>query len=143
MSESPPSPDRSPPSLPTVLAAHDRLVEVGIGNRTDVAAALAESGASVTAVDVVERTVPAGVEFVRDDVTEPNLEVYAESEAIYALRLPPDIQHPVAAIADAVSVPLYFTTLGTDPPVIPSEIRPIESGTLYVYQPGTAPGRSG
>ncbi|MFB6086860.1 MAG: UPF0146 family protein [Halodesulfurarchaeum sp.] len=133
---------RSPPPLPDVLAAHDRLVEVGIGNRTDVAAALADRGVAVTAVDVIERSVPAGVEFVRDDVTEPTLDVYDASEAIYSLRLPPDLQPPVAAIADAISVPLYFTTLGTDPPVVPTAVRTIEAGALHGYEPGPAPGRS-
>jgi hypothetical protein len=133
---------RSPPPLLAILAAHDRLVEVGIGNRPDVAGALAARGVSVTAVDVRDRSVPAGVAFVKDDVTDPDLDVYDACEAIYALRLPPDLQHPVAAIADAVSVPLYFTTLGTDPPVIPTAVRTIEEGTLYVFEPGTAPGRS-
>lgn len=134
--------DRSPPRLRDVLAGFERLLEVGIGRRTDLAAALSEAGVTVTAVDVTERDVPDGVAFVRDDVTDPDHSVYADADAIYALRLPPDIQEPVAAIADQEDVPLFFTTLGTDPPVVPTDVRTIEEGSLYVYEPGRAPGRS-
>lgn len=132
----------SPPQLFDVLAEFDRLLEVGIGQRTAVAAALSEAGVTVTALDVTERDVPDGVAFVQDDVTDPEWSAYADADAIYALRLPPDIQEPVAEIADRGHVPLFFTTLGTDPPVIPTEVRTIQEGSLYVYEPGRAPGRS-
>lgn len=132
----------SPPPLFDVLAEFDRLLEVGIGQRTAVAAALSEAGVGVTAVDVADRDVPDGVAFVQDDVTDPDRSVYADADAIYALRLPLDIQEPVAGIADRIDVPLFFTTLGTDPAVVPTEKLPIEQGTLHVYTPGKAPGRA-
>ena len=43
------------------LASVDSVVEVGVGNRPDVAAALAERGVDVTATDIYERRVPDGV----------------------------------------------------------------------------------
>jgi uncharacterized UPF0146 family protein len=125
----------SSPQLTAVLGAFDRVVEVGIGRRTDVARQLARRGVQVTATDVVERSVPAGVEFVRDDLTQPTRAVYASADAIYALRLPPELQRPAAALAASVGVPLFFTTLGGDPTVIEATQRSTAAGPLFVRRP--------
>lgn len=122
----------SPEPLLELLARYDRLVEVGIGHNTDLAAALAARGVAVIATDVVPREVPKGVEFVRDDVTDPDRAIYEDAEAIYAQRLPPELQRPTWELARSVGVPLYFTTLGGDPAVVPAETRTIPSGTVFV-----------
>lgn len=129
----------SPPELTTVLEGFDRVVEVGIGHRTDLAATLRDRGVQVTATDVTECAVPPGVEFVQDDVTQPSRAVYAAAEAIYALRLPPELQRPAAELAATVDVPLFFTTLGGDPTVIEATRRTVQSGTLFVRRPGNGP----
>jgi len=58
------------------LAGHDRLVEVGVGDRPAVARALAERGSRVVAVDVDpgERTLAAARE-TRDDTVAGSLRV--------------------------------------------------------------------
>lgn len=113
------------------LAAFDRVVEVGIGRRTDVAARLAERGVAVTATDVVARPVPPGVTFVRDDATDPDPGVYADADAVYALACPPDLQGPVADLARRVDAAFRFTTLGTDPAVVPARPETVPGGTLF------------
>jgi len=40
------------------LARFDRVVEVGVGRRPDVASALADRGVRVTATDITPREVP-------------------------------------------------------------------------------------
>ena len=132
----------SPPTLLDVLAPYESLLEVGIGHRTELAAALSEAGHTVTAIDISEQAVPDGVRFLLEDVTEPNPDRYAEVDVIYALRLPPDLQVPVAEVAETLSVPLYFTTLGTDPPVVPADPRTIQAGTVYVYSARDIPDAS-
>lgn len=129
----------SPPELATVLGAFDRVVEIGIGRRFEVAQTLARGGVQVTATDVVERSVPPSVAFVTDDVTQPTRAVYADADAIYALRLPPELQRPAAELAASVEIPLLFTTLGADPTVIEATRRPIRAGTLFVRRPGDGP----
>lgn len=114
------------------LERYDRVVEVGIGRRIDLAAALADRGVSVTAVDVHDRDVPDGVTFVRDDIFDPDLSAYADAGAIYALNLPPELHRPTLAIARAVDAAFAFTTLGTEQPLVPVERRPIPGDTLYV-----------
>ena len=71
-------------TLAGILSRYDSVVEVGVGNRPDVAERLMEAGVSVTVTDVVPRDVPAGVAFVRDDVTDPDLRVYEDVGALYA-----------------------------------------------------------
>ena len=121
-----------PPSIAAILADYGRVVEVGIGERTAVARTLAERGVEVVATDVVERETPADVEFVNDDVTAPDTTPYGGADAIYALRLPPDLQRDVWRTARAVDADLLFTTLGGDPALVPSEPRTVTEGTLFV-----------
>lgn len=123
---------RNSNTLLDALSAYDRVVEIGIGRRTDAAAALAEDGVSVTATDVHERAVPDDVRFVRDDVVDPDPAVYAEADAIYALNLPPELHRPALEAARTADADLLFTTLGGDQPAVPVERRTIETGTLYV-----------
>ncbi|WP_251329376.1 UPF0146 family protein [Haloplanus pelagicus] len=125
------------------LAAYDRLVEVGIGRRPAVAAALTDAGCTVTAVDVVEVPVPDGVTFVRDDVV-----ARAESlgdgghpgppyraDAVYALNLPAELQCPARDVARAAGADFRFTTLGFEEPTVPVERESVGRETLYLARP--------
>ena len=119
-------------SLRDHLAGYERVVEIGIGRRTDLARALADRGVSVTATDVHDRAVPDGVTFVRDDVVDPDPSVYADADAIYARNLPPELHRPALEAARDADADFLFTTLGGDQPAVPVERKPIETGTLYV-----------
>ncbi|TMT77644.1 hypothetical protein E2L06_14905 [Haloterrigena sp. H1] len=114
------------------LTAYQRVVEVGIGHRTDLARALAERGVSVTATDIYDRDVPDDVTFVRDDIVDPEPSVYADVDAIYARNLPPELHRPALAVARDADADFLFTTLGGDQPAVPVERKTVESGTLYV-----------
>lgn len=118
-------------ALVEALADHERLLEVGIGRRTDVAAGLTERGRSVTAMDVTPRDVPDGVEFVQDDVTDPDLEYYGAIDAVYALNLPPELHRPTADLAEQLDAACHFTTLGGEPPTVPVDTTQLPGETLY------------
>ena len=113
------------------LSRFDALVEVGVGNRTDVAAALVEAGCAVRATDVVEREVPSIVDFFLDDVTDPDPSVYEETDAIYALNLPPELHRPALDVAEAHDAAFAFTTLGGDVPDVPAEPETLPGETLF------------
>jgi hypothetical protein len=120
------------------LSRYDALVEVGVGRRPDVAAALADAGADVTATDVHERSVPDGVRFVRDDVVERSRRdepgpLY-DVDAVYALNLPPELHRPVSDVADAGDAAFCFTTLGGDQPAVPVRRMTLPGETLYVWR---------
>jgi len=119
-------------SLLEYLAGYERVVEVGIGRRTETARALADRGVSVTATDVHERAVPDGVTFVRDDVVDPDPAVYAGADAVYARNLPPELHRPALEAARNADADFLFTTLGGDQPAVPVERKPIAEGTVYL-----------
>ncbi|WP_254521422.1 UPF0146 family protein [Natrinema caseinilyticum] len=119
-------------SMVGYLADYERVIEIGIGRRTDLARALAERGVSVTATDVYDRDVPVEVQFVRDDVVDPDSSIYADADAVYARNLPPELHRPALAVARDADADLLFTTLGGDQPTIPVERKPIRTGTLYI-----------
>nr|WP_254269702.1 UPF0146 family protein [Halorussus aquaticus] len=114
------------------LSDFERLVEVGVGERTDVAAALAETGRSVTATDVHPREVPVGVEFARDDVLDPDPAVYRDADAVYALNLPPELHRPALDAARRHDAAFLFTTLGGDQPAVPVERETVPGETIFV-----------
>jgi uncharacterized UPF0146 family protein len=122
------------------LAGYDSVVEVGIGHRPEVAAALADAGADVTATDVFDAPVPEGVRFVRDDVvdraagldgSDPPGDPY-RVDAVYALNLPAELQTPVRDVARAAGADCLFTTLGFEEPTVPVDRESVGRETLYV-----------
>ncbi len=114
------------------LARYERAVEIGIGRRTDPARALAERGVSVTATDIDDRDVPEGVQFVRDDIVDPDPAVYTGADVVYARNLPPELHRPALEVARNVDAEFCFTTLGGDQPAVPVERKTIAAGTLYI-----------
>lgn len=99
-----------------------RLLEVGIGERSGVAAGLAAVGADLRATDVRERSVPDGVRFRLEDVTTvEELDEFHDVDVVYALNCPPELHRPLRELAERVGAACYFTTLGTDQPAIPVE----------------------
>lgn len=124
------------------LKGYDRLVEVGVGKRTDVGESLAESGCEVTATDVVERTVSEGVGFVIDDVTDPESSVYADADCVYGLNLPPELHRPAWDVARNSDAAFLFTTLGGDPPQIPVDRETLPDGETLFRASGRGPDSS-
>jgi uncharacterized UPF0146 family protein len=117
------------------LARYATLVEVGVGRRPDVAAALADRGRAVTATDVRGRDVPACVRFVRDDVTDPDRSVYRGADAVYARNCPPELQRPLADVARAVDAHCLVSTLGADPVVVAATPEQLPERTLHRVHP--------
>ena len=116
------------------LAEYTAVVEIGVGRRPDLAAALAADGTAVTATDVEPRETPPDVTFVRDDVTDPTVSIYADAEALVARNLPPELQRPAADLADRVDADFLFTTLGGDPATVPVRRETLPGETLFVYR---------
>jgi len=144
------------------LAEHDRLVEVGVGDRLAVARALAERGCRVVAVDVDpgDRSRAAAQE-VRDEAVDGSIRVrrgdvlaladqvsgsetapLADADgrvaidAVYACNLPAELQRPTVALADRLDATCVFTTLGFEEPVVPVRRRFVSGTALYVARDG-------
>lgn len=120
------------PALVSRLSSVDSVVEVGVGNRPGVAGGLVARGVAVTATDIEPRSVPDGVRFVLDDVTDPDPDVYAGADVIFARNLPPELHRPTRAVARAAGAAFWFTTLGGDPPSVSVDAEQLPGGeTLY------------
>ncbi|WP_338741267.1 UPF0146 family protein [Haloplanus salilacus] len=131
------------------LASYDSVVEVGIGRRPEVAAALVDAGVDVTATDVFDAPVPEGVRFVRDDVVDRAAGLGEEArssdathpgepyrvDAVYALNLPAELQAPARDVARAADADFLFTTLGFEEPAVPVERESLARETLYLARP--------
>ncbi|WP_436903217.1 UPF0146 family protein [Halovenus halobia] len=123
------------------LDQYDRIVEIGIGRRPAVAGELAARGVTVTATDIVDRDTPPGVDFYRDDVTDPERSLYNGAEAVFAQNLPPELHRPMAQLAHAVGAECLFTTLGGDPPLVEVRRETVSGETLFVVQSIQGAGR--
>ena len=143
--------------LVSELARYGRLLEVGIGNRPAVARAVAERGGDVVGIDVdvgehtrrAERdaTTAAAPNGGSLRVIEGDIAALAESErteltsgeapergidAVYARRLPAELQRPTVDLAERLDADCLFTTLGFEEPVVPVTRRTLSGATLYV-----------
>ena len=128
------------PSIVRRLRGESTLLEVGIGDRTGVAAGLVATGADVRATDVYPVSVPEGVRFRVEDVTAVEApEEFHRVDTVYALNCPPELHRPIADLAASVGATFVFTTLGYDEPTIPVEREQLGGGdaprvTLYTAQ---------
>ncbi len=116
------------------LASAATACEIGIGRRPAVAGGLADRGVCVTATDVVERPVPPGVRFVRDDVVAASCrdapgETY-DADVLYALNCPAELHRPLAVLARRVGADPRLTTLGTEQPVVPTDRETLGDGVV-------------
>lgn len=141
------SPDRQ--AVVDALAVHERLLEVGIGRRPEVAAQLASRNRDVIAIDVDAASVapaelPEAIPFREADVLDladraerapTDLDDRLRVDAVYALNLPAELQRPTLRFADAIDAVFLFTTLGFEQPAVPVERRAVDDETLFVARP--------
>ena len=89
------------------IAGHYKsVVEVGVGRNTVTSTILKEMGIDVTATDIRECP-DCRVKFFRDDITSPELSIYADADLIYSVRpgvemIPDLIKTAKAADADLI-----------------------------------------
>ncbi|OYR59395.1 UPF0146 family protein [Halorubrum halodurans] len=144
-------------ALVAALDRFDRLLEIGCGDRLGVARDLVARGHDVVAVDVavdgehgVDRTADAGSLRVRHgdvvalaDATDPASALGVGRgpgtgiDAVYARRLPAELQRPTVDLATRLEAACLFTTLGFEEPVVPVRRRSLPDTTLYVARTDT------
>ncbi len=121
--------------LESELGQFERVLEVGIGARDDLAMRLARADIAVLAVDIEAYDLPAPIEFIQADIRHLDPASVTLIDAVYARRLPPELHRPVARFAQEVDAILYFTTLGGELPEISVDPITGPTETVYVRQP--------
>jgi len=85
------------------------LVEIGVGNRSETAEALRAEGFDVTCTDIEE------VEgAVKDDVFDPDPEIYRDAAVVYLVRPGEEMQAAAHELAENVGADLAVCPLGTE-----------------------------
>lgn len=103
-----------------------KIIEVGIGKERAVYDELKRAKARIIAVDIDITS----EEFVKDDITKPNVEIYKGSEIIYSIRPPPELYLFLKEIAREVKALLIIKPLATDEP---PEFKLVNYKGLYFY----------
>ncbi len=90
-----------------------RIVEVGCGKRSRVAFILSRS-LDVTATDILENeTVDECIVplYTKDDILAPDLKLYQNSQLLYSIRPPVEIQHGILHTARTVQADVLIKPL--------------------------------
>lgn len=90
----------------------NKIVEVGVGSRPQLALALKEN-MDVIVTDVNEQKY-AGVRFCRDDIFNPDPGIYKNASLIYSIRPPVELQEAMAKIAKQVGADLLIRPFGNE-----------------------------
>ena len=98
-----------------------KVVEVGVGRNYEVAKFLKERGFEVVTTDIA----PKRDETVKDDVNDPNLEIYRGASLIYSIRPPYEIQRSIVDLARKI---------GCDAIILPLKGEVIDGGKLVNFR---------
>ena len=100
-------------SIGGYIAGHYfRAVEVGIGRNTRAAEIISRAGVLLRTTDVKEFGHPEAMNFVQNDVFEPDLPLYREADVIYSVRPAIEMVPPMIDLARAVNCDLVVYHLG-------------------------------
>ncbi len=118
-----------------------RVVEVGCGKHSRVASALSRS-LEIIATDVLEseavddRIRPL---YTKDDITSPDLQLYRNSQLLYSIRPPLEIQHGMLNVAQVVHADVLIKPLGNEiTEVMQAYLRNYHGIAFYHFRGDTA-----
>jgi uncharacterized UPF0146 family protein len=98
--------------------------------RADVRALAADDGDRERLSEIDGRRVDGDGDFREE--TAPDAGATPGFDAVYALRLPGELQRPTVALAERLGAACLFTTLGFEEPTVPVTRRSLPGTTLYV-----------
>lgn len=107
----------------------DKVVEVGIGKVPETVRELRRllPRCQLVVTDIEEpEELPEGVKFVRDDVTEPNVQIYEDASLVYSIHPPLELQPSLFKIARKVGADLLIKPIAGE--------EALEGGELVNYQ---------
>lgn len=91
------------------------VVEIGIGKKWDVAIQLSAAGFKVIATDVMDIN-PRGFDFFKDDITDPDMNIYRGVGLIYSIRPPPELFSSIIDVARSAGADCLIRPLSNEFP---------------------------
>lgn len=94
----------------------EKIVEIGVGRTDQVIKKLKKDlpDCKLIATDIRSVSVPEGVEFRKDNVTEPKLEIYQNSDLIFSIRAPPELYTPLLKLTKEVKSDLLIKPVSSE-----------------------------
>lgn len=111
-----------------------KIVEVGVGKIPDAAIELSRllPSCEIIVTDISEPPeLPSQINFLVDDITKPNPQIYHEASLIYAIRPPPELQPHLIKVARMVNADLIIKLTSDEAP--PPGMRLINYRGLVLY----------
>jgi uncharacterized UPF0146 family protein len=103
------------------------IVEIGIGSDFRVFEELKKDGADARAIDIGPHT----DNVIKDDVLDPDMEIYEGCGLIYSIRPPPELIPYIAEVAKSVGADLLVRPLTTDSAPENGELKNYKSAIFY------------
>ncbi|WP_298501434.1 UPF0146 family protein [uncultured Methanobrevibacter sp.] len=85
-----------------------KIAEIGVGRFSAIADMLSEKdNITIIKTDID----PADSTVIRDDITNPNLSIYENTDIIYSIRPPSELQPYIASLAEKIGCDLIIKPL--------------------------------
>jgi len=111
---------------------NDKVVEVGVGRFFKVAEYLQEH----SMIDLILTDIkPSHPHIIKDDITNPRLEIYKGARLIYSIRPPIELYMPLVKVADNVKAKLLIRPLATEHPPVNMKLINYKRSFFYEYRP--------
>lgn len=114
----------------------NKVVEVGVGNTTKVLSELRKKipNCELIATDVREVDTPEGVNFMLDDVTDPDMNIYRGSYLIFSIRAPPELYSHLVNLARKIKTDLLVKPLSSEESPQWGELINYSGTTFYILK---------
>ncbi|NMB85890.1 MAG: hypothetical protein A4E44_01300 [Methanosaeta sp. PtaB.Bin018] len=99
-----------------------RVVEVGVGHLSEVAASLMARGMDVVLTDRRARTL-GNLSVEKEDIFSPHLELYQRASLIYSIRPPLELQIAIGDLAIRIGADVLIRPLGDEVAEMPRLVR--------------------
>ena len=96
-----------------IAGRYANTVEIGIGHFPDVAYALLDRQVNLLATDILPFEY-AGLRVVQDDVTEPDFDLYKNTDLLYSMRPPSELVPYMVRLAERISADLIVKPLSSE-----------------------------
>jgi len=114
-----------------------RVVEVGVGHLSEVAASLRAHGMDVVLTDRRARAL-GSLAVEKDDIFSPHLELYQGASLIYSLRPPLELQIAIGDLAIRIGADILIRPLGDEVAEMPGLVRRLVNfgeARFYIFRP--------
>ena len=111
-----------------------KIAEVGVGKFSQISDILEkEDNITIIKTDIL----PADATVIKDDITDPNLDLYLDVDIIYSIRPPSELQPYLVKLADEVGSQLIIKPLTNEDlntPKVKMKLKNFNKASFYILR---------